>query len=102
MKKGKIVRVLHDDDHTYCELIREVRQDDGSGAVCEVKFEDESETRYRRVECLHHHEEREDYLNACRFAGCNFTTGEHFNCGSQHRLWCADCGALLYDSADDE
>jgi len=46
--------------------------------------------------CTHENTEREDYLNARRFAGCDFQSG------SQYRLWCADCGALLYDSAAED
>ena len=47
---------------------------------------------------------REDYLNPCQFAACrlNGPVTYHLGCGSQWREYCADCGALLYDSADDE
>ena len=53
--------------------------------------------------CLGTHIEREDYLNACRNAGCrlNGPVTYHLNCGSQHRDICADCGYVLYDSADE-
>jgi len=48
--------------------------------------------------------EREDYLNPCANAACrlNGPVTYHLGCGSQYREYCADCGALLYDSAQDE
>lgn len=51
--------------------------------------------------CKHRNTETEGYLNSCSNAGCrlNGPITAHFNCGSQHREWCSDCGELLYDSA---
>ena len=55
------------------------------------------------TKCGSENVKREDYLNACRNAGCqlNGPVTYHLNCGSQHREWCVDCGELLYDSADE-
>lgn len=48
--------------------------------------------------------EREDYLNACANAGCKLNGQHtyHLGCGSQYREYCADCNAILFDSAQDE
>ena len=56
------------------------------------------------IKCSHEHIEEEGYLNPCRDAGCrlNGSVTCHFNCGSQYRDWCIDCGKVLYDSADEE
>ena len=48
--------------------------------------------------------EREDYVNPCACAACrlNGPVTYHLGCGSQYREYCAVCGALLFDSAEDE
>ena len=58
----------------------------------------------RCPQCESENIEREDYLNACANAACqlNGPVTYHLGCGSQWREWCADCGAVLYDSARDE
>lgn len=47
---------------------------------------------------------REDYLNPCASAACklNGVHTYHLGCGSQHKDFCAACGAMLFDSAEDE
>ncbi len=55
--------------------------------------------------CEHKHTEVESYLNPCASAGCEFygpKAGTHYNCGSQERTVCLDCGTVLDDTADDQ
>lgn len=53
--------------------------------------------------CQHENVTEEGYLNSCQMAGCqlNGPVTYHKNCGQQWRTWCDDCGAMLYDSADE-
>ena len=48
--------------------------------------------------------EKEDRLNPCANAACklNGVHTYHLGCGSQHKDFCACCGAVLFDSAEDE
>lgn len=48
--------------------------------------------------------ETEDYLNPCGNAACvlNGPVTYHLGCGSQHKDFCANCGTVLFDSADAE
>ena len=62
--------------------------------------------RTMRDVCLHRNVETDDYLNPCANAACHLSgppgTTYHLGCGSQHKDYCADCGEILYDSAEDE
>ena len=50
--------------------------------------------------CKHENFKEVGYLNSCKNAGCDVHTGKHYGCGSQYKVYCADCGELLFDSAD--
>ncbi len=58
----------------------------------------------RHLYCLHSRIESESYLKSCSSAACklNGQYTYHLGCGSQHKEHCADCGKLLYDSAQEE
>ena len=58
----------------------------------------------REIECAHERVGREDYLNSCSSAACklNGQNTYHLGCGSQWREYCADCGKVFYDSAQEE